>query len=98
MFNGIFSEIESNSGGMPYIISDEHFSYIFYLVDEIYPRYSHFVKAVKLKQSILLEEWKMIKFQEAARKDIERALGVFQIMCQCVARPILLMDQQKIRK
>ena len=38
----------------------------------------------------------MKKFQEAARKDIERAFGVFQIMWQCAARPITLMDQQKI--
>ena len=37
----------------------------------------------------------MTKFQEAAQKDIERAFGVFQIMWQCAARPILLMDQQK---
>ena len=38
----------------------------------------------------------MTKFQEAARKDIERAFGVFQIIWQCAARPITLMDQQKI--
>ena len=92
--NGTFAEIESKSGIMPYIISDENFWYIFYLVDGIYPRYSRFVKAVK--QPILPEEGQMTKFQEAARKDIERAFGVFQIMWQCAARPILLMDQQKI--
>ena len=52
--NGTFAEIEFNSGVMPYIISDEQFYYIFYLVDGIYPRYSRFVKAVK--QPILPEE------------------------------------------
>ena len=76
--NRTFAEIKLNSGVMPYIISDEEFYYIFYLVDGIYPQYSRFVEAVK--QPILLEECKMTKFQEAARKDIERAFGVFQIM------------------
>mmetsp|Transcript_2883 Transcript_2883/g.3229 ORF Transcript_2883/g.3229 Transcript_2883/m.3229 type:complete len:83 (+) Transcript_2883:47-295(+) len=79
---------------MPYIISDEEFWYIFYLVDWIYPQYSRFVKAAK--QLILPEEYQVTKFQEAARKDIKRAFGVFQIMWQCAARPILFMDHQKV--
>ena len=52
--NGIFAEIESNSGVVPYIISDEAFCYMFYLVDGTYPQHSRFVKAVK--QPILPEE------------------------------------------
>ena len=79
---------------MPYTISDEEFWYIFYLLDGVYPQHSRFVKAIK--QPILLEQCQMTKFQEAARKNIERASGVFQIMWQCVARLITLMDQQQI--
>ena len=92
--NGTFSKIESQSGVMPYIISQEKFMEMFYLVDGIYPRYSRFVKAVR--QPILYEECKFTNFQEAARKDIERAFGVFQGMWQCAARPIYIMNQQHI--
>ena len=49
-----------------------------------------------IKQPILYEEYKFTTFQKAARKDIERAFGVFQGMWQCAARPIYMMNQQLI--
>ena len=49
-----------------------------------------------VKQPNLPEECQMTKFQEVARKDIERVFGEFQIMWQCAARPYILMDQQKL--
>ena len=70
-----FVEIESNSGVLPCIISDEKFCSMFYLVDGTYTQHSRFVKAVK--QPILPEECQITKFQEVARKDIERVLGLF---------------------
>ena len=74
--NSTFAEIESQSGIMPKNISGEEFWKMFYLVYEFYPRYSCFVKAIR--QPILNKKCEPTTFQEAARKDIERAFGVFQ--------------------
>ena len=82
------------AGATPFNIGSEEFNKLFLLVDGIYPRYSRFVKAIK--EPISHNEKKFTSFQESARKDIERAFGILQIMWQCMKRPILLMDTQKI--
>ena len=71
-------------------MSNEEFMFMYFLVDGIYPRYSRFVKAIR--QPILLHDRKFTSFQESARKDIERAFGVFQCKWQASCRPIYLMD------
>ena len=70
--------------------------FMYFLVAEIYPRYSRFVKAIR--QPIVLSVRKFTSFQEGARKDIERAFGVFQCKWQASARPIYLMDPILISK
>ena len=63
---------------------------MFILVDGIYPRYSRFVKG--MKEPITDDEKTFTEWQEAVRKDIERAFGVLQGRFQALATPILLMD------
>lgn len=82
--DGMFNELESDV--VPYNIGDEIFDKMFVLVDGIYPRYSRFVKT--LKQPVSENEKRFAKWQEGARKDVERAFGVLQAKFQAVARPI----------
>ena len=82
--DGTFAEVERQSGVVPYTMSNEEFMFMYFLVDGIYPRYSRFVKAIR--QPILLHYRKFTSFQESARKDIERAFGVFQCKWQASTR------------
>ena len=63
---------------------------MFILVDGIYPEFTRFVKGIS--QPIDEKEKRFTKWQESARKDIERAFGVLQQKFQFVAQPILLLD------
>ncbi|KAG7350552.1 plant transposon protein [Nitzschia inconspicua] len=90
--DGVFNELESDV--VPYSIGDEIFDKMFVLVDGIYPRYSRFVKT--LKQPVSQSEQRFAKWQEAARKDIERAFGVLQAKFQAVARPIHTLRLEEI--
>ena len=69
------------------------------LVDGIYPPYSRFVSTIDTP--ILAWEKKYAKWQEACRKDIERAFGVLQNKFQWTQRPIMelkldvISDQMK---
>ena len=92
ILDGTFQELEKVVP--PFKIGDEDFHSLYMLVDGIYPKYNRFVKAVLEPRN---HEWKFTKWQEAARKDIERAFGVLQRRWQCVARPIYLMELKHIR-
>ena len=73
---------------------EEIFHKLFILVDGIYPRYSRFVKG--MKEPITQRERRFTAFQEAARKDTERAFGVLQAKFQALARPMVLRDLKQI--
>ena len=90
--DGSFEDIEAEV--VPYLLGNESFYKTFILVDGIYPRHSRFAKAIK--EPITKREKLLTTFQEAARKDIERAFGVLQGKFQCLARPIQLMDLKLI--
>ena len=82
---------------VPYKIGNEEFhkTYFYYvLVDGIYPNYSRFVKSIK--EPIEDDEKKFTAWQEACRKDIERAFGVLQSQWQWIARPIHLHKLEEI--
>jgi hypothetical protein len=86
LVDGTFMEIEKNAGVLPFSISNQIFNKCFLLVDGIYPRYSRFVKGIK--EPITNEETTFTKWQESARKDIERAFGVLKNTWQYMDRPI----------
>jgi hypothetical protein len=96
LVSGEFSAAELESGMMPYGICGEFFNKMNILVDGIYPQYSRFVKT--LREPILHWEIDYCAWQEAARKDIERAFGVFQSKFQYVARPFMELDLKVIGK
>lgn len=90
--DGSFESIER--GVVPYQVSGDGFHRMYLLVDGIYPRMSRFVKGIK--QPIGDQQRKYSKWQEAARKDIERAFGVLQIRWKAIARPIEIRDLDTI--
>eukprot|EP00980_Cylindrotheca_fusiformis_P016980 scaffold5160_cov152-Cylindrotheca_fusiformis.AAC.5 len=94
LMDGTFIGLEQEAEVVPYNIGDEQFERLFVLVDGIYPDYSRFVKG--FKEPLTPPEKVFTQWQEAARKDIERAFGVLQARFQCVARPIHLMSMKKI--
>jgi Plant transposon protein len=82
--DGSFAENESLV--VPFTIDGEEFHSTYFLTDGIYPAYSRFVKAIQ--EPIGGKEKAYTEWQEAVRKDIERAFGVLQAKWQCMARPI----------
>jgi hypothetical protein len=86
--------VERVSGAVPFVISDQHFNETWITVDGIYPQYSRFVRGVK--EPITQRDKRYTKWQEATRKDIERAFVVLKGTWQFLDRPILLMDLEQI--
>jgi hypothetical protein len=60
------------------------------MVDGIYPMYSQFVRTVH--EPVTDEETLFAKWQEDARKDVERAFGNLQAKFQVTCRPIMLHE------
>jgi Plant transposon protein len=90
--DGQFEEVEKEV--VPFKIGDEEFNQIYILVDGIYPKFSRFVHG--MKKPITVEECRMTEWQEASRKDIERAFGVLQGKWQCIARPMHQINLEQI--
>jgi hypothetical protein len=79
---------------VPFKILEEEFQQTWITVDGIYPKYIRFVKGIK--QPVTQTERRYTQWQEATRKDIERAFGVLKGTFQFLERPILLMDLKHI--
>ena len=71
-----------------YKINGESFSLLYYLVDLIYPQITRFVRAIAVPVT-RIDRYYTSK-HDAARKDIERAFGVFEKKYHCVTHPIQL--------
>jgi hypothetical protein len=94
LLDGSFQEVGRVSGAVPFVISDHQFNKTWITVDGIYPQYSRFVRGVK--EPITQRDKRHTKWQEATRKDIERAFGDLKGTWQLLDRPILLMDLEQI--
>ena len=79
-----------------FTIGDCEFNKLFYLVDGIYPPLSRFVKTISIP--INKKETKFAGWQEAARKDVERAFGVLQSKWRLLSSPIEKWDETKIQQ
>ena len=92
ILNGKLEELERQISNC--VIMNEIFKQLCMLVDGICPLCNRFVKSKK--EPIGELETALSKWQESARKDIERAFGVLQAKFQCLARPIVLRDPNRI--
>lgn len=90
MTDGSFSSVEEESGVVPFTIGKDVFDKLYVLVDGIYPKYCRFVRG--FKGPITPQESKFTGWQEAARKDIERAFGVLQCKFKVLSYPIHTID------
>jgi hypothetical protein len=96
MLDGRLHELEQEAGVVPFHIAEEFFDKLFLLVDGIYPKYNRFVHSYKTP--ITSEQRRYSGWQEAVRKDIERAFGVLKAQWQILARPIMLHTLLEIAK
>jgi Plant transposon protein len=94
LIDGSFHQLEEEAGVVPFKILEEEFQQTWITVDGIYPKYIRFVKGIK--QPVTQTERRYTQWQEATRKDIERAFGVLKGTFQFLERPILLMDLKQI--
>jgi hypothetical protein len=94
LLDGTFHQLEVEAGVVPFKILEEEFDKTWITVDGIYPKYIRFVKGIK--QPVTPSECRYTQWQEAVRKDIERAFGVLKGTFQFLERPILLMDLKQI--
>ena len=94
--DGSFGKLEAASKSVPFTISGEKFMKMWLLVDGIYPAYSRFVKTIN--EPLCRKTKRYAKWQEASRKDIERAFGVLQALWQWTAQLILAHNLQDIGK
>ena len=96
MTSGKFSKLEEEAGVVPFFIEGTAtgFNNTYFLVDGIYPAYTRFVKAILHPSEE--DERRYTKWQESARKDIERAFGVMQCRFKSIASPIHIMNEESI--
>ena len=85
LVDGTFRTLEETANLIPFEVDGEAFNRLYALVDGIYPPYSRFVKGIQVPVSA--SEKTFTAWQEAARKDIERAFGVLQCRFQVMSRP-----------
>jgi Plant transposon protein len=88
LIDGSFNLLEA--GCTPYTIGNQSFKQLFILVDGVYPQFSRFVQGYKMP--IGERQKRFTEWQEAVRKDIERAFAVLQGRWQCIARPLHQLD------
>jgi hypothetical protein len=89
LLNRSYVKVEQQAGVVPFYIrgDDQPFHKTFLLVDGAYPKYCRFVRTIN--PPITQEEKNFSKWQEGARKDIERAFGVLQCRFKAMCTPIL---------
>ena len=93
--DGTFTETEKESGVAPFDIGEfGSFDQTFMLVDGIYPSWSRFIRG--FKEPITVPEARFSTWQEGARKDVERAFGVFQRKWKAIASPIHFIEPTSI--
>lgn len=77
-------------------IGGKIFSKLWILVDGIYPELARFVKTISVPIGRNFKRF--VQWQEAARKDVERAFGVFQCKFQFARHPINRWDLNVIQE
>ncbi|XP_071729316.1 protein ALP1-like [Rutidosis leptorrhynchoides] len=93
----IFNSIKDGTAPpSPFDVNGRHYENGYYLGDGIYPDWAMLVKAPH--NSINEPRKKFKRFQESARKDIERAFGVLQGRFAMLKTPARSKDFNKIRR
>jgi len=93
----VFDDIlEGRAPRVRYMVNGHMYKLAYYLTDGIYPKWSTFIQSITLPQCP--KQASFAKWQEAARKDVERAFGVLQARFAIVKNPVRTLDIEKIGK
>jgi len=90
MLDGTMDELD-----FEFTIGKETFSKLWFMVDGIYPELSQFVKTVAVPLNNNFQT-NYAKWQEGARKMIERAFGILQRKFQFLCRPVEIFYREDI--
>ena len=90
--NGLLSDVEDEF--VPDNVGKDSFHHLFYLVDGIYPPWARFLKTVQVPLDS--KEVTFSKWQEGARKDIERACAQLQGAFPVVHNPMRAMSLKRV--
>ncbi|XP_033133974.1 uncharacterized protein LOC103835502 [Brassica rapa] len=88
--------INGQAPQVTYSVNGREYHLAYYLTDGIYPKWATFIQSISLPQSpkaVLFAQ-----YQEAVRKDVERAFGVLQARFAIIKNPALFWDKVKIDK
>nr|XP_043625946.1 uncharacterized protein LOC122597413 [Erigeron canadensis] len=95
--SNLFREIiEDTAPDTPFNVNGTEYKKTYYLADDIYPEWSMFVKSFSCSQDEKRKKFK--KYQESARKDVEREFGVLQGRWEILQAPAEAMSVNKIRR
>uniref|UniRef100_A0A0D3DS15 DDE Tnp4 domain-containing protein n=1 Tax=Brassica oleracea var. oleracea TaxID=109376 RepID=A0A0D3DS15_BRAOL len=90
-FPGMIGSIDFNGQALQvtYSVNGREYHLAYYLTDDIYPKWTTFIKSIQIPQGP-----KVVLFaqhQEAVRKDVERAFGVFQARFAIIMRACIIL-------
>ena len=89
-----FDALKGEAPQVQFSVNGNEYSTGYYLADGIYPEWAAFMKTIPLPQT---EKHKLFaKYQEGARKDVERAFGVLQSRFTIVRRPARLWKRKSV--
>nr|XP_043626126.1 uncharacterized protein LOC122597615 [Erigeron canadensis] len=89
-------KIEDTAPDTSFTVNGTEYKKAYYLADSIYSEWSMFVKSFSCLQDVKRKKFK--KYQESARKDVERAFGVFQGRWEILQAPAKAMSVNKIHR
>jgi hypothetical protein len=89
MLHGTHSEIDHS-----FVINNETFHQLFYLVDVIYPWLSNFLSTISVPTTVI--DTNFLKWQESKRKVIEHDFGILKVNFLCLKHLILMHHRDDI--
>ncbi|XP_071705017.1 uncharacterized protein [Rutidosis leptorrhynchoides] len=96
-YSPLFNSIkDGTTPPSPFDVNGHHYDRVYYLDDGIYPDWTMLVKEPHASTDEPRKKFK--RFQESARKDIERAFGVLQGRFAMLKTPARSLDFKKIRR
>ncbi|CAL8088509.1 unnamed protein product [Prunus armeniaca] len=92
----VFNEVlRGHSPQVTYQINNTVYSGAYYLADEIYPRWTTFVKTIPNPQSE--KERNFASFQEGYRKDVERCFSILQARWAIIRGAARMLDEEVLQ-
>jgi len=88
--------MEGRAPPVRYEVNGNSYDMGYYLTDGIYPKWAAFMQSIILPQTP--KDKLFAQFQEAARKDVERAFGVLQARFAIVKKPSLAWSPEILGK